>query len=133
VRGAVLSRSEGRNLAIVRNSEIAKSNLASGALMAMVERRRDASGAGKSTQSLNVSGSYTDNASKALAESNAAQNTPQNLRTVALLLRRNDVQYLAFRGLLEQYAALHATAVAMDIKQSSAQNPTASAISLRRD
>ena len=133
VRGAVLSRSEGRNLAIVRNSEIAKSNLASGALMAMVERRRDASGAGKSTQSLNVSGSYADNSSKALAESNAAQNTPQNLRTIALLLRRNDVQYLAFRGLLEQYAALHATAVAMDIKQSSAQNPTASAISLRRD
>lgn len=132
VRGPALARQEGQSLSVQRHSEQARLNLAAGMLMALVERRRDASGAGQSELALNNNISFSSAATSALALANAAQNESQNLDTIAAMMGQNARQLYAFRGFLEQWAALKATSLAIDVKESSAGSTGVSSRILQR-
>ena len=120
VRGNALTRQDGKNLAILRNSDQSKANLASSVLQAIVERRHDTAYSGKSELSQQATASYTDSALKQLAVAAAEQNQTQNLDQISSMIGNSSRQLFVFRNYMEQWAALRAVSLAMDVKASSA-------------
>lgn len=125
VRGPILTRNEGQNLSISRYSEQAKLNLASSVLLSMVERRRDLSGTG-SEAAVRADASYSGMALEALATANAGQSSGQNLDTVATMIGDSTRSIFVLRDFLEQWAAIKAVSLSIDIKANSAGDPSVS-------
>ena len=120
VRGNALTRQDGKNLAILRNSDQAKANLASSVLQGLVERRHDPSFGGKSELSQRATASYTDSALLQLAVASAEQNQSQNLDQISAMVGNSSRQLFVFRNYMEQWAAIRAVSLAIDVKKSSA-------------
>lgn len=119
VRGNALTRQDGKNLSILRNSDQAKANLASSVLQGIVERRHDPSFGGKSELAQQASASYTDSALKQLAVASAEQNQTQNLDQISAMIGNSSRQLFVFRNYMEQWASIRAVSLAIDVKNSS--------------
>lgn len=122
VRGPVLIRQEGQNLSVQRYSEQAKLNLASSVLLSMVERRRDLTSKG-SEQSMMQSASYVGMANTRLreaAEMSAGETSGQNLDKIGAMIGDGSRGIFVLRQFLEQWAALKAVSLAIDIQQNGA-------------
>jgi hypothetical protein len=132
IRGAALARQEGQGMFVLRMSDQARLNLASGALLSMVERRRDHTGAGNSEISLNSNISFTTASVSALAQTNARGGPSQTLDTIATLMGQSARQLYAFRGFMEQWAAIKATSLAIDIGENKAGEASVSSRVMQR-
>ncbi len=126
IRGPALARQEAQNASLRLYSEQAQMNLASSIMMAAVERRRDLSGTG-SEQSKQGEASYTNAALASLAEINSGQTSSQNLDSVSAMIGETTRGIFQLRDFVEQWAAMKAVSLAIDVKQSSAGNASVSA------
>lgn len=130
IRGPALERVDGQNLSMERNSEQARLNLAAAILMGTVERRRP-NGAPRSNQAVEHgtsytsthASSYTEMAINALAKTTASQTKGQNLDTAVAMMAESARQLFVLYTMMEQWSALKAVRLAMDVKDSSAGNP----------
>lgn len=123
VRGQALIRSDGRSTALRRNQEAARLNLSSTILMGMVERRRNNTTTGKSEQEFNAeTSSYTASASRALAEAKSAaeEGKSANLDRLIAMIGDSSRQLFMVQTFMEQWAALKAVSLAIDVKSNSA-------------
>ncbi len=124
IRGAALARPQGQLLSLKNYSDQARVNLAASVLSAMVERRRDASGSGKTEAVAAKAASYTDSSLERLAFANASQGSSQTMDTITLLMGETSKQMLDFRQFMERWATLRAVGLAMDIQDSGAKGVT---------
>ncbi len=125
VRGQALIRSEGRGSAVLRNQQSARLNLSSTILQGMVERRRNNPTTGKSEQAFNAeAANYTSSATRALdiAKNNAEQGKSANLDTLVAMIGDASRQLFVMQTFMEQWAALKAVSLAIDVKTNSAGN-----------
>ncbi len=130
IRGPALERVDGQNLSMERNSEQARLNLTAAILMGTVERRRP-HGAPRSNQAVEHgtsytsthSSSYTEMAINALAKTTATQTKGQNLDTAVAMMAESARQLFVLYTMMEQWSALKAVRLAMDVKASSVGNP----------
>ena len=125
VRGQALVRSEGRGAAVLRNQQSSRFNLSSTILQGMVERRRNNPTTGKSEQTFNAdAANYSGSATRALdiAKDNAEQGKSANLDTLVTMIGGASRQLFVMQTLMEQWAALKAVGLAIDVKSNSAGN-----------
>lgn len=133
VRGQALIRSEGRGSSILRNQQSARLNLSSTILQGMVERRRNNPTTGKSEQEFNAeAANYSDSATRALeiAKGNAEQGKSANLDTLVAMIGDASRQLFVMQTFMEQWAALKAVSLAIDVKASSAGTASVAARSI---
>jgi hypothetical protein len=127
VRNQALERPDGRSLALTRYSEQAKLNLASGALLAMVERRRSA------WQEATRKATFSDASMDKLAESSSREASSQSMDNVAILFGESSKQLLTLYTFMEQWAAIKAVSLGIDVQENSAKGGTsAGSVSTRQ-
>ncbi len=130
VRGQALIRSEGRGSSVLRNQQSARLNLSSTILQGMVERRRNNPTTGKSEQEFNANAAnYSGSATRALdiAKNNAEQGKSANLDTLVAMIGDASRQLFVMQTFMEQWAALKAVSLAIDVKSNSAGSAGATA------
>ena len=139
VRGPLLDRQSGKNLAVVRYSWQAKLNLIASVMMGAVERRREHAGM-RSNQSVEVGSSFTTYntlegkdlkdistssyaklATAALVEGMAGQTKGQNLDQAGSLMMDTGRQLLTLYTIMEQWTAIKAVNLVLDIEESRVQ------------
>lgn len=123
VRGPALLREEGRTASVNLYGDQAKANMAASILMSMVERRKLLS-TGTSAVKAQEDMSYTGQSLKALAVANAEHSDSQNADQLAQMIGDNSRGLFMLRNFFEQWAAVRAVSLAIDVKQHSVGNGT---------
>lgn len=124
IRGNILVRSDGRTQFLLREQEKARLNLASTILTGLVERRRVNAETGKSELELNAdAAAFVMTPNKALDEGSAdsEQSKSANLDKVISMVGDASRQLFVLQTYMEQWAAIKAVGLAMDIKSNSAR------------
>ncbi len=124
VRGNVLVRSDGRTQFILRQQDSARLNLAATILSGLVARRHVNPETGKSELEMNAdAAAFVMSPTKALEESQsiAEQSKSGNLDKVEAMVGDASRQLFVLQTYMEQWAAIKAVSLAMDIKANSAR------------
>lgn len=123
VRGPALTRQEGQAASLRLYSEQAQMNLASSIMLASVERRRElgavGSGSELSKRAEALSAGNVTPASLQMATTGAGQTSSQNLDAVSALIGESNRAIFQLRDYMEQWAAIKAVSLAIDVKQNS--------------